>query len=329
MDGPRDDARPSGPQAAVFCRRRASGGSPSSRRASAARPPPGRPRGGEAGGAVAAPRRRASSIPQAPAGFEVGRADSRRTGARDVPLGRGGETPVASAAAIPARGPLKLPLPTLVAVLVPVPMPVPPPCARRPCRCRAVLPVAEGAHDPVEGWRRLIDRVRAGASRALASVLEHAVPVEIGPARASGGPAPPPFFAAMATGGGERSSFTREVHAHFGSAVLAVIDAGSRPPTRRRGPWGRSTPAVSGRSWARQGGGRGHPAVQEVVRASSERKSATSGCPGPGVLGGADHAFRGGMNELMPSGADAEKIDHVRGGGRPRGPRSTGSLWAR
>jgi DNA polymerase-3 subunit gamma/tau len=77
-------------------------------------------------------------------------------------------------------------------------------------------------------WRAILDRIRT-ARPALASVLEHAVPLHVTPVQVTIGLEPGTFLLARAS---ERESFdllTREVRAHFGAPTRVTIDSAPKP----------------------------------------------------------------------------------------------------
>jgi len=73
-------------------------------------------------------------------------------------------------------------------------------------------------------WRAILDRVRS-ARPSLASVLEHAVPLETTPSRlVVGFEAGAAFLAARASETEALELLTREVRAHFGRPTQVVLD---------------------------------------------------------------------------------------------------------
>ena len=122
------------------------------------------------------------------------------------------------------------------------------------------------AEDP---WRAILDRIRT-ARPALASVLEHAVPLHVTPVQVTIGLDPGTFLLARAS---ERESFdllTREVRAHFGAPTRVTIDS-----ARLAGPAAAGTPLTiasvdAERRTAERARMRSliqtHPIVEEAVR---------------------------------------------------------------
>jgi DNA polymerase-3 subunit gamma/tau len=181
-------------------------------------PPDPTPRGGGAGGSgrgvlVASPV-----------------TDSASGGAaRAVPGGPGmaGGPPGSGQPAMEARAPrthgaLALaggsPLP-----VVPVPSPVAEP--PRPSPATSV---------DMDAWRAILERVRA-VRPAVASVLEHGLPIEVGAVQVVVGFAPSAgFLAARASESEALDIFTRAVHAHFGGPTRVTIDASAKTSRETR-----------------------------------------------------------------------------------------------
>ena len=126
-------------------------------------------------------------------------------------------------------------------------------------------PVATAVPD-LETWRAILDRLRA-ARPALASVLEHAAPLELGAARVVVGFEPSAgFFAARASEPEALEALTREIRAHFGAPTQVALDLSARPV-----PGVRTVAAIDGeRRSAELAKARAaiesHPLVQEAVR---------------------------------------------------------------
>jgi hypothetical protein len=115
-------------------------------------------------------------------------------------------------------------------------------------------------------WRAIVERVRP-ARPALASVLEHAVPLELHEKRVVLGFDPTAsFFAARASEPESLEALTREIRAHFSAPTQVAVDLSAKPgPTlktvagldaeRRTADLAKARAAIEG-----------HPVVQEAVR---------------------------------------------------------------
>jgi DNA polymerase III subunit gamma/tau len=115
-------------------------------------------------------------------------------------------------------------------------------------------------------WRAILERVRA-ARPAVASVLEHAIPLEVGAGRLVVGFEPSEGF--LAGRASEREAvdiLTREARAHFGTTTHVAIESSARPTSglrtvasvdaeRRVGELARARHAVEA-----------HPVVEEALR---------------------------------------------------------------
>ncbi len=210
--------------------RRLGGAPPSPPRGGGAGPTAGgRTASGGAGGGALAPGSRASG----PTGIA-----SPPPGTGAPPMASAG-TSLATATAPRTAGDRALALAPEIAA-PPRPMPAPPaerpreasrapspPSARPPKP--AVAPL-RGTEDPqaIAAFRAVLDRVRA--SRAgLAAMLEHAVPLEVGPQRVVLGYDAQSFLATQVTDAEALDLLTREVRAHFGAATEVALDLSSRP----------------------------------------------------------------------------------------------------
>jgi DNA polymerase III subunit gamma/tau len=124
-------------------------------------------------------------------------------------------TPAPDALPIQVRRPSALPSP---------PAPPPPPLPR-------AMPEAKLPPVPpdLQAWRAILDRVRASRP-ALASVLEHAAPIEVRSERVLLGYAPGDFLGAQASEEESALLLQREVRAHFGAATKVELDLSMRTP---------------------------------------------------------------------------------------------------
>jgi DNA polymerase-3 subunit gamma/tau len=156
----------------------------------------------------------------------------------------------------------------------PAPAPVPQPAA--------IAVAAAPAEPPDEAWRAILERVRANRP-ALASVLEHALPLEVSSARVLVGFAPgDAFLAARASEPESLEALTREVRAHFGSPTHVALDLSAKaassgqgaPATGQSGKQRQAPRSVAAIDAERRSAEvaeararvEGHPLVQEAIR---------------------------------------------------------------
>ncbi len=89
-------------------------------------------------------------------------------------------------------------------------------------------PVPPAPRPDIGAWRAILERVRA-VRPAIASVFEHALPIEVGAAQVVVGFEPSAsFLAARASEGEALDVLTREARAHFGPATRVSIDTATR-----------------------------------------------------------------------------------------------------
>ncbi|HEY6459455.1 MAG TPA: DNA polymerase III subunit gamma/tau, partial [Polyangiaceae bacterium] len=127
------------------------------------------------------------------------------------------------------------PSPAPVAPVAPVPLPPPPApaLAHTPAPTHAPAPAHSSPPPSSEPdmavWRAILERVRAKRP-ALASVLEHAVPLETTRARLVVGFEPgAAFLGARASEPEALEDLTREVRAYFGAPTQVALDLSARP----------------------------------------------------------------------------------------------------
>ena len=149
----------------------------------------------------------------------------------------------------PAPEPVRVAAP----VLSPTPAPAPKPAAPVPA-------------PDLDTWRKIVERIRPERP-ALASVLEHAVPLELHSKRAVLGFEPgASFFAARASEPDSLEALTREVRAFFAAPTQVAVDLSAKP--------GPSLKTVAGLDAERRSADLAkariaietHPIVQEAVR---------------------------------------------------------------
>jgi DNA polymerase-3 subunit gamma/tau len=196
--------------------------------------------------------------------------------------GGGGGGRALSAPASVAAAPMAVepPAPRSHGSLALVSSPAPLVASAAPSPVAAVVPVAAPSQAPalaspppvpsttpdLDVWRAIVDRVRPSWP-ALASLLEHAVPVELGARRVTiAFDASASFFAARASEPESLEALTREVRAHFGAPTQVGVDLSARP-----GPSLKTVASVDAeRRTAELAKARAaieqHPVVQEVVR---------------------------------------------------------------
>ena len=110
------------------------------------------------------------------------------------------------------------------AVQRPRPVEVAPPAPRVP----AETPSEGAAQVDAEAWRSILARVRV-VRASVASVLEHALPMEVGPSRVVVGFEPgAAFLAEQAKDPEALELLTREVRAHFGAPTEVALNLSAR-----------------------------------------------------------------------------------------------------
>jgi hypothetical protein len=110
---------------------------------------------------------------------------------------------------------------------VPAPPPVPPGPSAAPILA-ASEPVQSG-----DAWRCILDRIRA-SDAPLASVLEHAMPLQIGPAQVTiGFDSTAAFLSARASEPAAREALVRAVREHFGGPTTVTIDVSAKSGAAR------------------------------------------------------------------------------------------------
>jgi DNA polymerase-3 subunit gamma/tau len=118
----------------------------------------------------------------------------------------------------------------------------------------------------LEVWRAIVERLRAERP-ALASVLEHAVPLELNPRRVTVGFEPAAsFFAARASEPDSLEALTREVRSHFSAPTQVGVDLSARP-----GPSLKTVASIDAEKRTAEllrarADIEDHPVVREVVR---------------------------------------------------------------
>jgi DNA polymerase-3 subunit gamma/tau len=157
-------------------------------------------------------------------------------------------------------------------VVAAVPPPAAVPAAALPAVRAPAAPVDRGveaspaAPPDMDAWRAIVERVRA-AMPALGAVIDHALPLEVGPAKVLLGFTPDAAFqAARASEAEAIDVLTRAVREHFAAPTPVAFDLSARPVAgvrtmaavedqRRAEEQARARAAVEG-----------HPAVREAMR---------------------------------------------------------------
>jgi hypothetical protein len=117
-----------------------------------------------------------------------------------------------------------------------------------------------------EAWRAILERLRASRP-ALASVFEHAIPLEVGAARTVLGFEPSAaFLAARASEPESLEAVTREVRGYFGAATHVALDLSAKPAAGARTVAAVDAERRSAELAAARARVETHPLVQEAVR---------------------------------------------------------------
>jgi len=129
-----------------------------------------------------------------------------------------------------------------------------------------VVAAAPSTSADIDGWRAILERVRT-ARPAIASVFEHAIPIEVGSARVVVGFEPNAgFLAARASDPEAIDILTREARAHFGAATLVVIDASAKSPNGARTIASVDAERRSTEESVARAAIQAHPLVEEAIR---------------------------------------------------------------
>jgi DNA polymerase III subunit gamma/tau len=118
----------------------------------------------------------------------------------------------------------------------------------------------------LEAWRAILDRVR-GARPALASALEHAIPLEVAAERLVLGFEPAAaFVAARASERDAIDVLTREARAHFGASTQVTVEASAGATSLLRSVASVDAEARAARLARDRAAVEAHPLVQEAIR---------------------------------------------------------------
>jgi hypothetical protein len=146
----------------------------------------------------------------------------------------------------------------------------PPASASAPTPARtpslAPSPITPSSPPDLTAWRAILDRLR-GSRPALTSVLEHAIPVEVGAARVVVGFEPSAaFLAARASEPEALEALTREVRAHFGAPTQVALDLSAKPTSGVRTIAALDAEKRSAELAKARAVVENHPVVQEAIR---------------------------------------------------------------
>ncbi len=170
-----------------------------------------------------------------------------------------GSTPAVAASPTPAAPPARVAPPVRIA----------PPLAETAAPARAAAPAGPSsapAVSPGDAWKTILERVRARRP-ALASVLEHGIPLEVGAARVLVGfEASAAFLAARASEPESLEALTREVRAHFGAPTQVALDLSAKQSAGARTLASVNAERRSAELADARARVEGHPVVQEAVR---------------------------------------------------------------
>jgi DNA polymerase-3 subunit gamma/tau len=178
-----------------------------------------------------------------------------------------------SSTSIRTRGALALAQPPETVALAvapppPTPLPVPTPApapALAPTSGPAAVPARAAAPD-LAVWRAILDRVRARRP-ALASVLEHAIPLETTAARFVVGFEPgAAFLGARASEPDALEELTREVRGYFGAPTPVVLDLSVRASAGAKTVASLDSEKQAAELARARAAVEQHPLVQEAVR---------------------------------------------------------------
>jgi DNA polymerase-3 subunit gamma/tau len=228
---------------------------------------PGPRGGGGTRGTHAVPSAASSAPPARSASHPVDPGPSRTHGA----LALADPPPRASPGAAPAAA--RTPLAAVVDL--PVAAPAPPPAAAAAAPPLPVAPAPPAAAVPAPGsargvdldvWRAVLDRVRA-VRPDRASIFEHAVVAELGPARVAIGFEPSQaFLAARASDPEALETLTAAARAHFGTATHVEIDTAAKPGSGSRTVASLDAAQREADLRSARSAIESHPLVKEVIR---------------------------------------------------------------
>jgi len=152
------------------------------------------------------------------------------------------------------------------AVVVPLPQPSPPPSPAPAAAPAPSPPPAPPTLAPEDAWRAIVERVRASHPR-LASVVEHALPVAIGPARVVlGFESSAEFLLTQAREAGAIEILTRAARAQFGAPTQVVVETATRPARDVRTVAAIDAERRAAETAAARSAVQNHPIVREAVR---------------------------------------------------------------
>jgi DNA polymerase-3 subunit gamma/tau len=181
----------------------------------------------------------------------------------------------------PARthGALALAEPTLRAAPSPVatppaptpfapPAPSPPraPAAPAPVPAPVAQPIAAGPLPDMAAWRSVVERLRTEKA-PLASIFDHAVPIQVGPERVVIAFDPTQVFVAQRAAQSEAlEALTRAARAHFAAPTEVVLDLSARPVAGARTVAAMEAERRAAATAKARAAVQEHPVVKEVIR---------------------------------------------------------------
>ncbi len=218
------------------------------RRLAGAPPQTPAPRGGGGGGGG-----RGTNVP--PTRSEPERVESRLPVKNADSLRTHGALDLAEASASPTAPPPRETRPLVVAVSAPPPLAV----------ARSVT--ERDGHEPMRGpWRAILERLRA-TQPSLASLFDHALPLEVGEERVVlGFEATAGFVATRASDPETLSALTREVRAHFGVQTQVAIELCAVASKGERSVASLDFERRSAEAAASRAAVENHPLVKEAIR---------------------------------------------------------------
>jgi hypothetical protein len=115
-------------------------------------------------------------------------------------------------------------------------------------------------------WRAILERLRQSRP-GLASLFEHSIPLEIGPARVLlGFEASAVFLGARASEPEALEALTHEIRAHFGAPTQVALDLSAKPTSGLRTVASLDAEARAAELAKARAAIEGHPIVREAVR---------------------------------------------------------------
>jgi hypothetical protein len=128
------------------------------------------------------------------------------------------------------------------------------------------VPATASTERDLGAWRAILDRIRQSRP-GLASIFEHAIPLEVGAARVLLGFEPSAaFLAARASEPEALEEVTREIRAHFGGPTQVALDLAAKPMGGVRTVASLDAEVRAQELAKARAAVEGHPIVREAVR---------------------------------------------------------------